>query len=335
MDSHERLHRGLIILASIIATGTIGYMRIEGWPPSDAIYMTMITITTVGYGEVHPLTSAGRIFSIFLILGGVSGALFVLSALVEYIVEGKLGITLRRRQMKAKIAKLKDHFILCGYGRVGEDIAHTFSEEEVSFVVIDSHPNNAALAEKQGYLYLLGDATSDKALLEAGIKKARGLVAAVGSDVDNTYITLSARGLCPNLFIEARASNREAEIKLKRAGANRVVSPNTIGARRMAMLVLRPGVVDFIDTVAYHRGRELQMENIAIGDKSRLVGQTVNAIRRQNKVSILAINREKGRLVANPSGEEVIKAQDCLVIMGTKKQLTTLEGLCEGGNSDE
>jgi len=333
MDSqiHRRLRRGIIILISIIAAGIIGYMLIEGWSPSDAGYMTIITITTVGYGEVHPLSHGGQIFTAILIIGGVSGALFVLSALVEYAIEGRFGIVRRRRQMKAKIAKLKDHYILCGYGRVGEDIARAFKEEGVDFVVVDSRPENIGMAQEAGYLCLEGDATSDKLLLEVGIERARGLVAAVGTDVDNTYITLSARGLCPNLFIEARASSSEAETKLKRAGANRVVSPNSIGARRMALLALRPAVVDFIDTVTFRRGRELQMENIVITEKSTLVGRTVDEIRQQGKVNILAINRKTGRLLTNPASEENLEAGDRLVIMGTAEQLTAMESLCEGG----
>ncbi|MBN1862814.1 MAG: potassium channel protein [Dehalococcoidales bacterium] len=330
MDPQKRLRRGLIILASIIAAGTIGYMFIEGWTATEAVYMTVITISTVGYGEVHPLSEAGRIFSIALILGGVSGAVFVFSALVEYVVEGRIGIARRRHHMKAKIAKLKDHFILCGYGRVGEEIARTFSDEDIPFIVVDSRPDNIALAEAQGYLCLLGDATSDKVLLEAGIERARALVAAVGSDADNTYIVLSARGLRPDLFIEARASAREAEAKLKMAGANRIVAPNSIGARRMALLAIRPTVADFIDTVSFRRGRELQMENIVVPDNSPLVGQTVASIRQHSRANVLAINRKTGKLLTNPADEEAIGLGDRLIIMGTAEQLTTLESLCEG-----
>lgn len=333
MKPQQRLRRGIIILASIIAAGTIGYMLIEGWPFGDAIYMTMITISTVGYGEVHPLTHAGRIFSIFLIVGGVSGALFVFSAIIEYIVEGRLRATIGRRQMKAKIAKLKDHFILCGYGIVGKEIARTFSEEGIPFVIIDSRPENIAMAEEQGYLCLVGDATSDKLLIEAGIERAKGLVAAVGSDVDNTYITLSARGLRPDLFIEARAITEETETKLKRAGADRIVAPRIIGARRMAMLALRPTVVDFIDTVTYGRGRELEMENVAVGSDSPLVGQNVEAIRHRSKAAILAISKKGGKPVANPPGDRIIEAGDRLIVIGTKEQLTALECLCEGGQT--
>jgi voltage-gated potassium channel len=302
-------------------------MLIEGWSPIDAIFMTMITISTVGYGEVNPLGHAGRVFSIFLIVGGVSGGLFVLTAFIEYIVEGKLGLARRRRQMKAK----KDHFILCGYGRVGKEIAHTFSEEGIPFVIVDNRQDNFAMAKEHGYLCLQGDATSDKVLIEAGIERARGLVAAMGSDAENIYITLSARGLRPDLFIEARASNKEAETKLKRAGADRVVSPSSIGARRMAMLALRPAVADFIDSVTYRRGQELLMENIIVDSKSPLAGLTIEAIHKRVKTVTLAISKKSGKLLANPPNDATIEVGDRLIIMGTPKELTALECFCEGG----
>jgi len=237
--------------------------------------------------------------------------------------------------MKARITKLEGHFILCGYGRVGEDIARTFSEEGFPFIVVDSRSDIINKAEKAGYLYLLGDATSDDTLVEAGIERAKGLVAAVDSDVDNTYITLSARGMRPDLFIEARASNEEAELKLKRAGANRVVSPNKIGARRMAMLAIRPAVVDFIDTITYGRGREMDMENIVIGDNCLLATQRIDDIRRQSRVIVLAVSKRSGRLLANPSGDTAIEVGDLLIVIGTRKQLAAFEDLCEGGGSSE
>ena len=233
--------------------------------------------------------------------------------------------------MKGKIAKLKDHFILCGYGKVGEEIARTFTEEGISFIVIDSRPDNIAMAEEEGYLCLLGDATNDKLLIEAGLEQAKGLVAAVGSDADNTYITLSARELRTDLFIEARASSKEAKTKLKRAGADRVVSPSSIGARRMALLALRPAVVDFIDTVTYRRGQELQMENIAVGQDSPLAGLTIEAIHKQVKTAILAISKKSGKLRPNPPSDTTIEVGDRLIIMGTPKELTALECFCEGG----
>lgn len=335
VNSQTRLRQGLVVLAAILAAGTVGYMKLEGWTFEESFFMTVITVSTVGYGEIHPLSTAGRAFTIFLIAGGVSGVTLVFSALIGYLIEGRFRSTLGRRQMKARIAKLEGHFILCGYGRVGEDIARTFSEEGFPFIVVDSRSDIINKAEKAGYLYLLGDATSDDTLVEAGIERAKGLVAAVDSDVDNTYITLSARGMRPDLFIEARASNEEAELKLKRAGANRVVSPNKIGARRMAMLAIRPAVVDFIDTITYGRGREMDMENIVIGNNCLLATQTIDDIRRQSRVIVLAVSKRSGRLLANPSGDTAIEVGDLLIVIGTRKQLAAFEDLCEGGGSSE
>lgn len=335
MNPQLRLLWGIYALAAIIVAGTIGYMTIEGWPFLDALYMTIITITTVGYSEIHPLSTGGRIFSIFIIIGGVGGALYAMTSIIGYILEGQFGTTLGRRRMRNRIAKLKGHFILCGYGRVGEEIARTFKAEGVPFVIIDNRPECIARAEQAGYLYLQGDAASDEVLNEAGIKQARGLVSAVGGDVDNTYITLSARQLRPDLFIEARTSSEEAEKKLKRAGADRIISPHRIGGRRMAMLALRPAVVDFIDTVIYRRGRELQMENIVIGNDSPLVGLTVEETRQRTRAAILAISKNSGKLVLNPSREEIIEAGDRLITIGTKEQLATLEDICERCQSNE
>jgi len=330
MSSLRRLQWGVSVLVIIVAIGAIGYEVIEGWSFIDSLYMTVTTITTVGYMEVHPLSSAGRIFSIFLIVGGVGGALYILTTLMGYILEGQFGITLGRRRMKTKIAKLKKHFILCGYGRVGQEIALTFSEEGVPFVIISNDEEHVAKAEKEGYLAIFGDATRDDTLKEAGIKQARGLVAAVGSDTDNTFITLSAREARPDLFIEARSSSPESEGKLRRAGADRVISPHTIGGRRMAMLALRPAVVDFIDTVTYGPGRELQLENVDVAGGSSLIGKTMEQARSQVDITVLAMRKKSGELIANPPGEEIIEDGDRLIVIGTKQRLSALEKIFEG-----
>lgn len=335
MSPTRRVLWGICILAIIIIAGVVGYAIIEGWSFIDSLYMTVITITTVGYAEVHPLSNTGRIFSIFLIVGGVSGALYVLSGMVGYIIEGHLGATLGRRRMQTSIAKLKEHFILCGFGRVGQEIARTLVEEGVPFVVIDKDRDSIASAEKDGYLHILADATSDEVLKEAGIERARGLISAVGSDSDNVFITLSARGLHPELFIETRAASNEAEAKLKKAGADRVISPYSIGARRMAELALRPAVVDFIDTVIRRRGQELQMENITVNRDSALVGVTVEETRRRTKAAILAISKKGGKLLTNPPEGEVINGGDRLIALGTREQLSALEEICERCKADE
>jgi voltage-gated potassium channel len=330
MTLTRRLLWAGVILASITAVGVVGYRLIGGWSLFDALYMTIITISTVGYGEVHPLSTGGRVFTIFLILGGIGGAFYAIFGIAAYVVEGQFGITLGRRRMKTRIANLKDHFILCGYGKVGEETASVFEEEGVPFVIIDNKPDCLIRAERSGYTYLQGDATRDEVLKEAGIEHARGLVAAVGSDADNTYITLSARGLQPTLFITARASDSETENKLKRAGADRVVSPSTIGGRRLAMLALRPAVVDFLDIVASPRWPEIEMANVAVGDQSSLNGQTMKDIRQCSKAMVIAIKKKSGQLVLNPPEEEKIAAGDSLFVMGAKEQVTSLETVCKG-----
>ena len=232
--------------------------------------------------------------------------------------------------MKAEMAKLKEHFILCGYGRVGREIARSFREEGVSFI-IESDENAVARAREDGYLCLNGDATSDEVLRLVQIEKARGLIAAVGSDVDNTYITLSARELHPDVFITARANSPDSELKLKRAGANRVVSPASIGAYRMAMLSLRPTVVDFIDRVAYSPGREMQLESLDINTRSSLTGITIEEAHRNYGITVLAMRTKGGKLVTNPPDNQPIKDGDRLIIIGTKKKLAGLEKAIEVG----
>ncbi len=321
---------GIGALVLIVAIGVIGYEFIERWSFIDSLYMTIITITTVGFAEVHPLSEGGKLFSIFIIISGVGSALYILTATVQFILEGQFGITMGRRRMKAKIAKLKGHFILCGYGRVGQEIARTFSEEKASFVVIDNNEERLAKAEADGYICLHADATSDEVLKEAGIERARGLVSAVGNDTDNTFITLSARQLQPDLFIEARCSGSEAESKLLRAGADRIISPHAIGGRRMALLALRPAVVDFIDTVTYRPGGELQLENVDVASSSPLIGQALGQVRKQVGITVLAMRKQSGKLLANPPGEETIGDGDRLIVIGTKERLAALESIFEG-----
>lgn len=325
MSASRKVLLGLLLLVVITAVGVAGYRLIEGWSFFDALYMTIITISTVGYAEVHPLSTNGKIFTMVLIIGGVGGALYALSGIIQYIIEGQFGITLARRRMENRIGDLKGHFILCGHGRVGEEIALGFKEEGVPFVVIDSNSKNLAKADSHGYLYIEGDATRDEVLKQAGIQYAKGLVAAVGTDADNLYITLSARGLRPDLFIEARASDVQAEAKLKRAGADRVVSPHHIGGRRMAMLALRPAVVDFIDTVTRGRGREMLMESVDVLHNSRLVSETIRDLHRETGTTILAAWKRSGKFVANPAEEDKVEEGDRLIVVGNAKSLAALE----------
>ncbi len=311
----------------VIAIGVIGYRLIEGWSLLDSFFMTVTTISTVGYMEVHPLSTGGMVFTIVLIIGGVGVLFYTLTTVVQYVVEGNLANVLGRRRMKEKISKLKGHIIVCGYGRVGKEVARVFQGEGIDFVVIDNSKEAIAEAATNGYLYIEGNASSDEVLKEAGILQARGLVAAAGSDADNVFITLSARGLRPDIFITARASAHESEFKLKRAGADRTIYPHVLGGRRLAMLALRPLVVDFVDTALESRGKELVLENIGVGPGSPVVGKTCKEGQRcGNGAVILAVRKKDGTIFTSLSDEMVLELGDQLIVIGNREQLRDLEG---------
>ena len=316
------------VLVAVIIIGIAGYMLLEGWNFMDALFMTIISITTTGFSEVHPLDNAGRLFTIFLIVGGSSATIYALTAIAQYVLEGQFGSALWRRNMKSHIGRLKDHFILCGYGRVGQEIACVLSGEKADFVVIDKNPEAIAQAEREGRMYVAADAATDIALKDAGIERAKGIIVALGNDSDTTYVILSARQLKHDIFIEARVSAPEAEAKLKLAGADRTVSPYTIGARRMAMLALQPEVTDFIDIISL-KGQDMHLENLTVGEGSPLAGKNVGFARTNGKTIVLAVNKKSGQLIANPSETEIIQAGDAVIAMGSRTDLRSMEGICE------
>ena len=317
----------LAILA-IVAIGTAGYMIIEGWSFSDAIYMAVITLSTVGFQEVHPLSTAGHYFTIILILGGTGTMLYAVTAIVQYLLEGNLANIIGRRRMKVEISKLKGHTILCGYGKVGKEVARVFKNEKTPFVVIESDEKTCAKATSDGFLCLNMNAANDEALKEAGIMTAKALVAALGSDADNLYVTLSAKSLRPDIFVVARIDNEESEAKLKRAGADRTMSPYGIGGRRLAMMTLRPLVVDFVDTTMDRQEKEFTLEDVNIIKGSSMDGISVGeSMKRVNGGHILAIKKKSGQLITNPPPETIIAEGDELVLMGTPDQLKGIEDL--------
>jgi voltage-gated potassium channel len=321
---------GALVLLLILIAGTIGYRLIEGWTLFDSLYMAVITISTVGYSEVHPLSQAGRIFSIFSILGGVGTAFYILTSAVRYMLEGELGIRMGRQRMESKISKLHDHFILCGYGHVGEAVASTLKGHQADFVVIEKTSENADKARQAGFLVIQDDATRDEVLRRAGIDKAKAMIAALGDDADNTYATLAARQMNTAVPIIARASSPEAQKKLQLAGAHRVVAPEISGGERMAMLALRPTTVEFVETVLLGRGQELIVEEIDIADNSPLVGSTIKQVEeRFPGIRILALKTKAGSLVPNPSPKTTIKKDTSLIAFGTTKQLVAIEGCCQ------
>ena len=315
-------------ILAIIVIGTIGYLIIEHWSFIDSIYMTITTLSTVGFQEVHKLSTAGRIFTMVLILVGTGTMLYAATAVVQYLLEGNLGNIIGRRRMKTEIAKLKGHTILCGYGKVGKEVAHVFKDEKTPFVVIEQDEKACNRATTDGFLCVNMNAANDEGLKEAGIMSAKALVAALGSDADNLYVTLSAKSLRPDIFVVARIDNDESEGKLKRAGADRTMSPYGIGGRRLAMMTLKPLVVDFIDTTMDRQGHEFTLENVKVMEGSTMEGISVKeGVRRINGGHILAIKKKSGHLITNPSHETLLDAGDELVLMGTRDQLNGIENL--------
>jgi voltage-gated potassium channel len=321
------LTRPLALVVAVVAVGVLGYMVLEDWDFFDSLYMVVTTITTVGFGEIQPLSIRGRAFTMVLIVLGAGTMLYTLSAVVHYAVVGELTRRVWRRRMDRRIERLSQHVILCGYGRVGRQIAREFQREQVPFVVVDVNETSLSAAGAEGCLFVQGNAADDDVLLAAGVKRARALVTAVDSDVDNVYVTLSARGLNPSLPIIARSARDDAEAKLRRAGADRVISPYHIGGRRMAMLALRPLTVDFVDTIMHDRATELLLEEIDVGPGSPLVGQTLeNARRTEAQDAMILAVKQGGRLIPNPPLDLVLGAGDQLVVMGTPGALRTIEG---------
>ena len=326
MSLLRRLLQVVYVLILVIIVGVIGYMLLEDWSFVDALYMTIITISTVGYSEVHSMSTGGRLFSIFLIIGGVGVMFYTATSIVQYLAESYLSGVFGRNRMKGKLSKLSEHIILCGYGRVGQEVARAFEHEGAEFVIIEQGPETFAKAAYDGYLCIQGDATKDDVLHQAGIMRAKALVAAVGGDADNIYITLSARGMNPGLLIVARATDEETESKLTRAGADRIIFPLRVGGRRMAMSATRPLVVDFIDTTMQVHNRDLVLEDVKIGADSPLAGATIAEGQRHLRgAAILAVKEGAGSILTNPSPDTRLEPGDELVVIGTRDQLRLLE----------
>ena len=327
MQLIRHLIRAVFLMGALLSVGVAGYMVIEGWGVFQALYMTVITITTVGYGEVYGLSEKGRVFTIFLIIAGFGIMAYIVTTLTQAIIAGQIRAALGRKKLKKMIKKLKDHYILCGFGRIGSVMAKELAKEGVPFVIVERDPEVIKALEEEGYLFLEGDATDDRVLLEAGIKRAKGLVATVSSDADNLYITLSARSLNPDLFILSRADDPDAERKLLTAGATKVVSPYIMGATRMANVLLRPNVVDFIELVVQRKHLELQMEEIEVEDDSLFKGKTLkdSGLRDEFGVIVVAIKRAGMEMIFNPSPEERIERGDILILLGERKNLDRLE----------
>jgi len=332
LDLEEKFKMVLMILAAVIVFGTVGYTIIERWSLLDALYMTLITLSTVGFGEVYVLSPPGKIFTIILVVVGVVGVAYTLSVVGQMIVEGELKKLLGRKKMEKGLKELTNHYIVCGFGRVGRRVAQELSARRVSFVVIDNDLPRIEQAEKDGFLFVQGDSTVDQTLLEAGIERAKALITAVANEADGVFITLSARQLNPGLFITARAESDEGKKKLMRAGANKVISPYKIGAIRMTLTTLRPNLVDFMKVITFDKDTGLTIEEIEIKPGTPLVGSTLKVcpIRKEFGIMVVGIKKVGKDVFLNPSPETKIEAGDILIVIGEKEGLEKLEELTGG-----
>ncbi len=323
-----------LVPSLLLIVGTVGYTLIEKWSLFDSLYMTVITLTTVGYGEIPTaLSTRGRAFTIFLLLGGVFTLFWTATEIIRAVVSGEVGGVLGRQRMERSLAGMRNHLIVCGYGRMGRLVCKEFSIQKIPFVVIDRDPTFVDSFTLPHGVALAGDATSDELLKKAGVERARALVAVASSDADNLYITLSARLLNDRLFIVARADEDPAQQKLLRAGANRVISPYVIGGTRVAQAILRPNVVDFLDLATRTEHFELQIEEVLIRQRSPLAGVTLMNSLMQKKLGIVvvAVKKESGHMVYNPSGEHLMEIGDTLIALGHRDQLDQLEKQASGG----
>lgn len=321
----RRLAIGAGAALLLTLTGVVGYIITADFSFFDALYQTVTTITTAGFGEIHPLPRGARILTLVLVVLGVIVILYVLTAVMQIAVEGELENLLGVRRMKGKIEALRSHYILCGYGRVGQEIAREFSERRLAFVVIELNPEALERVRHDGHLYIEGDATQDAILEQAGVHRARALLAASDSDAGNTYIVLTAKALNPGLLVVARVGHPQTEARMRRAGADRVISPYTFGGRRMALSALQPSVVDFIDLLASPREGEHILAEVVVGANSAVRGRPLQEpLQACPQTTLLAVQRQSGEILVGPGGAYVPVVGDRLMVLSNEHDLQVL-----------
>lgn len=327
MSHWRRLGGASIALVVVLIIGTIGYV-VLGFGLLDALYQTVTTISTVGFREVEPLSPAGQVFTMVLILVGVGAALYTFSVLIETLIEGRLNELLGRRRMEQSLASMQGHVIICGWGRVGRSIAAEVTAAGRDLVVVEA---NASRVESLSHPSVVGDATEDAVLHAAGIERAAALVAAVDGDAANSFITLSARALRPDLFIVARTRSQESADKLVRSGADRVVNPQSIGGARMAAFVLRPHVAEFLDVVMRERALEFRLEEVPVSMESPIVGRSLrdSHLRDRTGALVLALRDADGTFQTNPSPDLEIRGGQVIIAIGTQDELDSLVAVVE------
>jgi voltage-gated potassium channel len=324
--------RGMGLLAAILCFGTLGYMIIEKWNVLDSLYMTVITITTVGFGEIRPLSEPGHIFTIVLIFVGIGIVAYILGLVAQTMVVFQMTKILGRRKLGLKKRAMKDHYIICGYGRIGKTICHELLSRKIPLLVIDMDQEIKPQLEEAGIPYILDDSTNEEVLMEARIDRAKGLVSVVSTDADNLFITMTARGLNPDLFIITRADEEKNQKKLVRAGANRVFLPYVIGGQRMAHTIAKPAVTSFLELTVEDQNIELKMEDLPVREGSRLAGMNLleSGIRQDLNIIIVAIRKSEGEMIFNPSSQTRMEKGDTLIALGNRDDLEELKHILSG-----
>lgn len=330
-----RLGVAALFLVAVVITGIVGYHFLEGYTWLEAFYMTIITISTVGFREIRPLSQAGMIFTIGLLFAGLGVVLYTAGTVTAKIVEGEFQQFFGRKRMEKRIAALANHYLVCGCGRIGEVICRELASKPVPFVVIEQEEERFRKVEEAGYLLLRGDATDEKVLLAAGAMKAKGLFATLPVDADNVFVTLTAKELNPSIFVVARAETERSERTLAHAGADKVISPYAMGGHRMAQAALRPAVVDIIELATHYHSLELQLAEIVVPVGSPCEGVTLrdSGLCQEPGVIVVAIKRASGSMIFNPSTDEKIEVGDRLVALGEVIRLRGLERRVEASAS--
>ena len=327
MDRTTHLVIVILLAMFLVGLGTAGYMVIEDWNFLDSLYMTVITLSTIGYGEVNPISQTGRIFTLVLIVMGVGFFLYVIGNVVQFLVEGRIRLILGRHKLDKQIGQLHNHYIVCGYGRMGRALCRYLIQKRLKFVVVEKNEARIPVMNTDHVLYVAGEATIEENLHKAGIKRASNLIATLGTDADNVFLVLLAKGLNPDLYVVARASQNASKKPLYTAGANVVVSPFDVGARRMAHAILRPNVIRFLEYAFADEDTDIHIEEIPVAESSMLVGVPLmeSRIRQDHNLMILSIIKADGEMVFNPSADTIIRSDEKVIAVGSSDDLGRLE----------